>query len=166
MRASVRTEWRIGPLAAELGVNPKTIRYYGEIGLLAAPRRTPAGYRVYGLAERDRLRFILKAKGVGLKLDEIRAVLGIRGRGVQPCARVLELVDAKLAAVEDRLHALREYRQELLDLRREAERTRRAAACVCGIIEQHQTAHPDSARTALAGLVRQEPAPRRPASRR
>lgn len=162
MRTSAtQAEWRIGELGADLGLNPKTIRFYGQIGLLLAPRRTPAGYRVYGTAERDRLQFILKAKDVGLTLDEIRAMLGLHRDGEQPCARVLELLERKLAAVEDQLRALGEYREELLDIRREAERTSHTAACVCGIIEQHETAHPDSARKALVVLAHQ-PTSRRP----
>jgi DNA-binding transcriptional MerR regulator len=149
---ATKAEWRIGALSGELGVKRTTIRYYGRCGLLSAPRRTPAGYRVYGTAERDRLRFILKAKDVGLTLDEIRAVLGLRRDGAQPCAHVLDLLDRKLGAVEDQLRALGECRDELLGLRLEAERTRHAAACVCGIIEQHESTHPDAARKAFAVL--------------
>ena len=54
-------EWTVGELAAGVGANPKTVRYYGQVGLLPAARRTAAGYRVHGTAERDRLDFILKA---------------------------------------------------------------------------------------------------------
>lgn len=41
----VAAHGRIGELAGELGLNPKTIRYYEQIGLLPTPCRTPAGYR-------------------------------------------------------------------------------------------------------------------------
>lgn len=78
---------RIGELAAELGLNPKTIRYYEEIGLLPEPRRTQAGYRLYDAADRERLRFILKAKAVGLTLEEIKLVLDVRSNGQPPCAQ-------------------------------------------------------------------------------
>lgn len=163
VRASpAQAEWRIGALGAELGITPKTIRYYGQVGLLPDLRRTPAGYRVYGTAERDRLRFILKAKDVGLTLDEIRGVLGLRRGGARPCARVLELLDRKLAAVEDQLRALGEYRDELIELRRDAQHTSHAAARVCAIIEQHESARPDAARKAVAVLSHQ-PTSRRPA---
>ncbi|HEX9867709.1 MAG TPA: MerR family DNA-binding transcriptional regulator [Candidatus Tectomicrobia bacterium] len=37
---------RIGGLAAELGLNPKTLGYYEEISLLPAPRRTSSGHRL------------------------------------------------------------------------------------------------------------------------
>jgi DNA-binding transcriptional MerR regulator len=38
---------RIGELAEQVGVNPKTIRYYESIGLLPQPPRADAGYRIY-----------------------------------------------------------------------------------------------------------------------
>lgn len=161
MRTSAgQAEWTIGPLAAELAVSPKTIRYYGRIGLLPAPRRTAAGYRVYGTAERDRLRFILKAKSIGLTLDEIGTVFGVRRAGLQPCTRVLQLLDQKLGAVNEQLQALSEYRQELLMIRQEAEQTSHVTACVCGIIEQHESARPGAAQKAVAVLTH------RPISRR
>ena len=42
---------RIGELAAHFGLNPKTIRYYEEIGLLPRADRSDSGYRLYD--ERD-----------------------------------------------------------------------------------------------------------------
>ena len=38
---------QIGEVAKLIGVSPKTIRYYHEIGLLAEPKRTEGGYRLY-----------------------------------------------------------------------------------------------------------------------
>jgi MerR family transcriptional regulator, Zn(II)-responsive regulator of zntA len=158
--AAGRAEWTIGALAAELGVSAKTIRYYGQIGLLPAPRRTAAGYRVYGVQEHDRLRFILKAKAVGLSLDEIGVVLGVRRAGQQPCTHVLALLDDKLRAVDEQLRALSDYRQELLDIRQEAHETSGGVACVCGIIERHESVHPGAAAKAL-GILTQRPSTRR-----
>ena len=133
---AVRSGMRIGELAHELGINPKTIRYYEGIGLLPPPERTEARYRVYGPADRERLRFIGKAKAIGLSLDEIREVLDLRGAGRRPCEHVVELLDRKVAAVDAQLRALEVFRGELLSMRSEAARTAAAEACVCGIIEQ------------------------------
>lgn len=132
---------RIGELAAELGINPKTIRYYEEIGLLLPAKRGENGYRLYNEADRERLHFIAKAKAVGLTLEEIGEILDLRRSGSQPCEYVLGLLDHKLAAVEAQLRALSDFRQELLSLREETRKTMHADACVCGIIEQHETAH-------------------------
>ena len=128
---------RIGELAAELGLNPKTIRYYEEIGLLPPARRADNGYRFYGDADRERLHFIGKAKAVGLTLEEIGEILGLRRDGEQPCEHVLMLLDRKLNAVKEQLRTLAEFQQDLLALREEASKTMRTDACVCGIIEQY-----------------------------
>ena len=138
---------RIGQLAAELGLNPKTIRYYEAIGLLPAPRRTAAGYRLYGEADRERLRFITKAKAMGLTLEEIVGILKLRSAGQRPCEHVLGLLDAKLSAVDRQLRALTEFRRELIALREEAAETVKCDGRVCAIIEHHRPAHrPDPAR--------------------
>src|SRR5260370_10194274 len=43
----MRERLHIGEVAALVGVSPKTIRYYHEVGLLAEPERTDVGYRLY-----------------------------------------------------------------------------------------------------------------------
>lgn len=131
---------RIGELAGHLGLNPKTVRYYEDIGLLPRPRRTAAGYRLYDAADRDRLQFIVKARAIGLSLDEIGQILALRGAGQPPCEHVLGLLDQKLAAVEQHLRALTEFRQELLALREEAAASVPDGAPVCAIIEHHTPA--------------------------
>ena len=88
---------RIGQLAAEFGLNPKTIRYYEAIGSLPPPERTDAGYRLYTDADVERLRFIGKAKLIGLSLDEIREIFRLRSNGEPPCGCVLSMLDQKVA---------------------------------------------------------------------
>jgi DNA-binding transcriptional MerR regulator len=136
-RTKSATQLRIGELARELGLNPKTIRYYEQINLLPAPARTVSGYRQYTATDRERLRFILKAKAIGFTLEEIRGILELRCTAQSPCSHVLTLLERKLVAVEAQLQALTEVRAELLTLRQEAVTTRIATAEVCGIIEQH-----------------------------
>ena len=128
---------RIGELASELDLNPKTVRYYEEIGLLPQPERTESRYRLYDKLDQDRLRFIRKAKAIGLSLNEIKEILGLRDSGEQPCEHVLSLLDHKLVKVEEQLRVLTEFRADLLTLRREAADHISADACVCGIIEFH-----------------------------
>lgn len=133
---------RIGELAEVLGLNPKTIRYYEQIGLLPQPQRTRAGYRLYSDADLERLRFIVRAKAVGLSLDEIREVLELRRAGQQPCAHVVALLDEHLAGVEEQLGSLREVQRELIAMRAVAASATPSDDCVCGIIEQHAPQRP------------------------
>lgn len=130
---------RIGALADELDLNPKTIRYYEEIGLLPAPERTPVGYRLYGPSDRERLRLIGQAKALGLTLSEVGEILDLPDGGQPPCTHVLEMLDRKLAAVDKQLRTLAELRSELLGLREEAVTTAQTGAQVCGIIERHNS---------------------------
>lgn len=139
MRMSETPQLRIGGLASRLGLNPKTIRFYEQIGLLPAPPRTAAGYRLYGAADLERLRFVGQAKAIGLSLDEIREILALRAEGTRPCEHVVALLDRKVAAVDAQLRALQAFRGELAAMRAEAARTATAEACVCGIIEHHTT---------------------------
>lgn len=107
----------IGRLGRQLGVNPRTIRYYERVGLLPAPERTGAGYRLYGPADAERLRFIKSAQRLGLSLGEIGEVLAFRERGQQPCRYVASVVDQRLGEVNRRLRELRTFKRELTELR-------------------------------------------------
>ncbi|HET8628917.1 MAG TPA: heavy metal-responsive transcriptional regulator [Thermomicrobiales bacterium] len=107
---------RIGQLAALTGLNPRTLRYYERIGLLAPARRTAAGYRLYTAREARRLRFIRRAQGLGLSLREIAAILAVRDAGAAPCRQVQALAEAKVAEIDRRIAELRRLRAELAGL--------------------------------------------------
>ena len=51
----------VGAAAAETGWSARMLRYLEEHGLVA-PLRTDAGYRLYGLAELNRLRSLLELR--------------------------------------------------------------------------------------------------------
>jgi MerR family transcriptional regulator, Zn(II)-responsive regulator of zntA len=141
MDDDTRIPVRIGELAADVQLNPKTIRYYEEIGLLPAPRRTAAGYRQYSAADRERLRFIAKAKVLGFTLREIGELLALRDGGEEPCSYLGQLLDHKLAAIEVQLALLTELRAEFQALRMEMATTACSRTPICGIIELHEPAH-------------------------
>ena len=67
---------QIGEVAKLIGVSPKTIRYYHEIGLLAEPKRTEVGYRLYTAQDLLRLQRIRRLRSLGLPLDRIKEILG------------------------------------------------------------------------------------------
>lgn len=101
---------RIGELATAVGVETDTIRYYEREGLLPAPARTPAGYRMYDDGAVDRLRFIQGAQRLGLRLAGIKDLLSVRDTGECACEPAVDLLARRLSEVDaeiERLVALR-----------------------------------------------------------
>ena len=61
----------VGEAAKRSGWSPRMLRYLEQDGLVV-PGRTAAGYRVYGLAELNRLRSLRELRDVhGVGLDEL-----------------------------------------------------------------------------------------------
>ena len=96
-----------GELAERTGCHLETVRYYEKAGLLAAPPRAANGYRLYGPAHEQRLRFILRGRDLGFTLDEVRALLGLAEASAMPCAEAKALASTHLAAVRRKIAALR-----------------------------------------------------------
>jgi DNA-binding transcriptional MerR regulator len=105
---------RVAELAAAVGVPSDTIRYYERVGLLPAPPRTAAGYRVYDTAAVDRLRFIQGAQRLGLKLRDIRDLLAVRDTGVCPCEPAETLLRRRLADLDAEMARLAALRTEMV----------------------------------------------------
>ncbi len=67
---------RINEVAAELGLTPRTIRYYEELGLLRPAARSEGSYRLYDADDLERLRFIKGLRDdAGFSLAEIGQLL-------------------------------------------------------------------------------------------
>ncbi len=104
---------RISQLAKATGVAPDTIRYYERLGIITPPRRTPAGYRLYGPAEVERLAFIKGAQSVGLRLRDVGELLQIRDRGLCPCGHTEALIRQRTQELDEQINQLRTVRDEL-----------------------------------------------------
>jgi MerR family copper efflux transcriptional regulator len=86
----------VGAAARETGWSARMLRYLEENGLVA-PTRTRSGYRLYGLAEVNRLRSLRDLRSrFGLELAELAVARRLRR---EPELR--GAVDAWLAAGED-----------------------------------------------------------------
>ncbi len=67
---------QIGEVAEQLGLTPRTLRYYEEIGLLAPPSRMEGGFRLYSPSDIVRLENIVQLKRLlGFSLAEIKQVV-------------------------------------------------------------------------------------------
>jgi DNA-binding transcriptional MerR regulator len=76
-RTELAVTYSISDLANEFDVTTRTIRFYEEKGLLA-PRREGTR-RIYGPADRTRLRLILRGKRLGLSLEESAEIIHMYG---------------------------------------------------------------------------------------
>jgi DNA-binding transcriptional MerR regulator len=86
----------VGAAAAETGWSARMLRYLEAHGLVV-PRRTPAGYRQYGLPELNRLRSLRELRRrFGIELAELAFARRLRG---EPELR--NAVDAWLATGDD-----------------------------------------------------------------
>jgi DNA-binding transcriptional MerR regulator len=105
----------IGRVSRLTGIPSKTIRFYEAEGLLAAPARTDAGYRLYGQPDVTRLQLIRGARLLGVDLPRIKDLLD-KALG-ETCGEFGEDIQAmlsdQLADVERRLSELTALRDEL-----------------------------------------------------
>lgn len=106
----------VGQLARSVGINVETIRYYERKKLLPKPRRREAGYRQYEKTDVQRLRFILRAKGVGFTLKEISALLALRLDPQTGCRDVQSIAQEALHHIENRLRELERFHTALIEL--------------------------------------------------
>src|SRR6266850_5343117 len=109
-------QYRIGELAAKVGLTERTIRYYEELGLLESVKRLDGGVRVYTDDDVRRLKYIGKLKMLGLTLQEMLELERMYQRhrsnkNVLP--RLIELLDAHLATLNDRVSELAALRDEI-----------------------------------------------------
>jgi DNA-binding transcriptional MerR regulator len=111
----------IGELAKEVHLNPKTIRYYEEVGLLPKPKRSESGYRMYSRNEVDRVQLVKRAKALGLSLAEIKELVeyAIDGRCSDLEHRLFSLVEAKLGEIDHKIQALAAFREDLMRYQRD-----------------------------------------------
>ena len=106
----------IGKLAKAHGVRAATLRYYEQMGLIPATRRTAAGYRIYGEDAARRLRFIRRAQTLGFALGEIAELLALSHRPQASAGEVKQITRRKIADVEQRIRDLERMKRALQSL--------------------------------------------------
>lgn len=107
----------IGEVADQTGTSVSTVRYYEEIGVIAAAARV-GGKRRFAPETLGRIRFVRRAQEAGFSLDEIRTILD------DDTGAWRRLVDAKL----DELVERRSHLDAMIAMLREV------ADCGCGAV--------------------------------
>ena len=96
---------------AELPV--KTIRYYADIGLVEAPSRSAAGYRLYDAPALKKLIFVRRARAFGFSVSECRDLLGLYEDQDRSSADVKSLAQKRLLEIEEKQAELQALHDEL-----------------------------------------------------
>jgi DNA-binding transcriptional MerR regulator len=103
----------IGGLSRRTGCNIQTIRYYEQIGLLAAPPRTEGGQRRYSAGAVQRLGFIRHARDLGFDIAAIRELIALAGEPDRPCEDADRIARAQLESVKSKIAGLKLLQTEL-----------------------------------------------------
>jgi MerR family copper efflux transcriptional regulator len=125
---------QIGEVARLTGFPTKTLRFYEEIGLVGPAARSAGGFRLYGPEELAKLEFVRQAKLIGLKLEEIKELVGLAAEGErgEVIHRLEEILEAKLEETRRRMAELAEFQENLLHYRRRTLEATPAESCGCG----------------------------------
>jgi MerR family copper efflux transcriptional regulator len=108
--------YKIGEIARQAGVTPRTLRYYEQLGLFVPSSVSTNGYRYYNddtLVVINRIRDLQR---VGLSLDEIKEVIGLyfqQKKRVEAKEKTLNYLRSHLADIDSKIHLLNNVKKEL-----------------------------------------------------
>ncbi|MBS0466070.1 MAG: MerR family DNA-binding transcriptional regulator [Proteobacteria bacterium] len=119
--------YTISDLAREFDLTTRAMRFYEDMGLLRPDRTGPGGRnRVYSGRDRIRLKLTLRAKRLGLSLNEAKEIIDLydspRDSGVQ-LRKFLDVLavhrkqlEAQMRDLQANLDEVREHEREARDL--------------------------------------------------
>jgi len=108
---------QIGDLSKVSGLSVKTIRYYEDLGLIRAVKRSRGGFRLFEKQPTViRLQFIKQAQSLGMSLEEIGEILKVRDRGELPCYEVKQKLKDKIAQIDQQIQALQHLQNQIQSL--------------------------------------------------
>jgi DNA-binding transcriptional MerR regulator len=103
----------IGELSKRAGVKIPTIRYYEQMGLIAAPERSEGNQRRYSQGDLERLSFIRHGRDLGLPIEAIKELISLAGHPERPCADADRIAAEHLSAVREKIARLKRLETEL-----------------------------------------------------
>lgn len=106
-------DYSIGELSRKTGVKVPTIRYYEQIGLIAAPDRNAGNQRRYDAAAVETLKFIRHARQLGFNLPAIGDLIALTRTPQETCHHADSIAHRQLEAVTARIRMLTGIRDEL-----------------------------------------------------
>lgn len=96
----------IGEASKISGVSTKMMRYYETIGLVSAPQRTEAGYRIYSASDVQTLGFISRARDLGFSVEQIAVLLELWRDRSRASVEVKDLALEHIRVLEEKARAV------------------------------------------------------------
>ncbi|MEZ5651693.1 MAG: helix-turn-helix domain-containing protein [Burkholderiaceae bacterium] len=103
----------IGDLSKRTGVKIPTIRYYEQLGLIAADGRSEGNQRRYGDGGLARLSFIRHARELGFSIEDIRELTALSVHPERSCGDAHAIATRHLRAIRERMARLSRLEREL-----------------------------------------------------
>ena len=120
----------IGEVAKSLGLTTRTLRYWEEVGIIESVERADGANRGYTPYFVRRIKFIIRLKELGLTIKDMQDLYAVYGEAKQTekmIPRLIEMLDANIYKVDEKMAKLAslrneivEYRQRILNKRRES----------------------------------------------
>lgn len=108
----------IGQTARLCGLSSRMIRYYEGLGLIGPISRTEGGYRHYGNAHINTLRFIKRARDLGFSLDEIGELVALWQNQTRASASVKRIAQQRVKQLDQRIRDMQGMQRTLQNLLR------------------------------------------------
>lgn len=104
--------YNIGQAAAASGVSAKMIRHYESIGVIPAPDRTFANYRIYSQNDIHTLQFVRRARVLGFSMKQIQTLLGLWQQH-RPSREVKRLALEHVRELEEKIREMEAMKRTL-----------------------------------------------------
>jgi MerR family transcriptional regulator, copper efflux regulator len=102
--------------ASELvGIPPKTIRYYEDIGLITS-HRSENGYRVYDERDLHMLNFLGRARSLGFTIESCRSLLALYQDPSRASGEVKKVAQLHMEEIDCKIGELQGMRETLSTL--------------------------------------------------
>ncbi len=124
----------IGSVAKKIGLTPDAIRFYERNALLPRPPRSAGGFREFADTDVQTLGFIRQVQGLGFTLKEVRELLELRRRRLQPCGPVRRRLEQKLVHVHRKLEDLEKLEHDLRAALRACDKKLRKRSARCPLL--------------------------------
>ena len=98
----------IGQAAKQSGLSAKMIRYYEDIGLIDAAKRTDAGYRIYTEQDVKTLNFIRHARELGFSAEQMKGLISLWKNTDRSSAEVKQLALKHIDDLNQKIKTLQE----------------------------------------------------------